>query len=667
MRTPRLSALLSEVERQDRYLAELPAKYNFPLFDGRLAVESQRKSGYKDTARAAREIVDNAVEAGAKNVRILLDKAGEAAGREKGARRDGVVNVAFIDDGPGMRPRMIRAALAWGGGTHGKEPGRIGRFGFGLPNSSINQTRRVEVYSKTADAKGWSMAALDINEGKVPEHGLVRIEPESEDVELPDFVQKYLEKKKIELKSGTIVVWVRPDRLTYRTAGMLANLMREDFGVTYRFLLDEFALFVEDESIQKVDPLFLMKDAMFYLPPESGGATCPFEKALAVKFYRDPVTGAQHLAWLRSKEDLAEAKKELAAASKKAVEEGRKEPHLVIGTMHVRVARFGTYGFAFGATRDPDKKPLDEHSKKRFAIRKSRRGMAFVRGGREIDTLHVFPSEQQLGDWPLLQSYAYHWGVEVSFDAVLDDAFGVGHDKQSVRPIEDFWRVLHDAEVDAALRQEQRQQGKLRETEKNKRAARELADSENSAAMQSAALASDATGARPLPEEEQEKARARVREVAHERAKQEGTTVDQAEKAIEAEAQRCPFALGHFDDESGPFFKPDLGNGLQKVVLINRKHPFFEVFYSHLVLRQDARSKGAVDVMLAALADYELTATGSARNIVQYLRENHLSNFLKVGLRQFGEIGPAPVTTGADDKREGGDEDDEEDEEEAAE
>ena len=129
--------LLSEIERQQAVLAELPSDYEFPLFDGRQAIESQRKSGYKNTARAAREIVDNAYEAGAKNVHIVFKRPGEDK-RAKGERRDSIAEVAFIDDGPGMVPTMARYALSWGGGTHFNDPTGIGRFGFGLLNSSIN-------------------------------------------------------------------------------------------------------------------------------------------------------------------------------------------------------------------------------------------------------------------------------------------------------------------------------------------------------------------------------------------------------------------------------------------------------------------------------------------------------------------------------------------------
>ncbi len=86
-------------------------------------------------------------------------------------------------------------------------------------------------------------------------------------------------------------------------------------------------------------------------------------------------------------------------------------------------------------------KDSDEH--KRIQIRKKRRGMSFVSAKREIDTLDVFPTlgsdkANDMGDWPVLQSYALHWGIEVRFGPKLDEVFGIGNDKQTVSPIEDF-------------------------------------------------------------------------------------------------------------------------------------------------------------------------------------------------------------------------------------
>lgn len=59
--------LLTEIERQNKYLDQLPESFTFPLFNSKKALESQRQSGYRNTAAAAREIVDNAMEAQARS------------------------------------------------------------------------------------------------------------------------------------------------------------------------------------------------------------------------------------------------------------------------------------------------------------------------------------------------------------------------------------------------------------------------------------------------------------------------------------------------------------------------------------------------------------------------------------------------------------------------
>lgn len=47
--------LLTETERQKKYPRQLPEKYEFPLFNSRRALGSQRRSGYRHTAAARRK------------------------------------------------------------------------------------------------------------------------------------------------------------------------------------------------------------------------------------------------------------------------------------------------------------------------------------------------------------------------------------------------------------------------------------------------------------------------------------------------------------------------------------------------------------------------------------------------------------------------------------
>jgi hypothetical protein len=113
------------VERQQKYLARLPDNYAFPLFNASQALESQRRSGYRNTAAAAREIVDNAMEAGASRVDICFARPKQLKAHQ---RAESINAVAFIDNGSGMIPKMAQYALSWGSGTHFDEPSFIGKW-----------------------------------------------------------------------------------------------------------------------------------------------------------------------------------------------------------------------------------------------------------------------------------------------------------------------------------------------------------------------------------------------------------------------------------------------------------------------------------------------------------------------------------------------------------
>lgn len=606
--------MLTELQRQDEYVRELPEDYEFPLFSGRQAVESQRKSGYKTTAHAAREIVDNAIEAGASNVWIALGRV-SADKREKYERKDAVSALAFIDDGPGMRPKMARFALSWGGGTHTRDPSFIAKFGFGLPNSSINQTRRVEVYTKTIEDAGWIRAVLDINE--VPPFGLMQIgEPVA--AKLPAFVSEFIDRKGLTLRSGTVVVWQKPDRLTYAQATVLKQHLKHDFGVVYRYLLDRVRLNIEDDLVKKVDPLFLTTDALFYLPPDKGGAACQFERSIAVKYWRDETTGTPHLDRLNSAADI---------------EAAREDAGVTVGTIQVRIARF-PYGFVLG-----EAKHKGTEAYKRFEIRKSRRGMSFVRAGREIETVDVFPTSASdeasgLGSWPTLQSYALHWGLEVKFGPELDEAFGIGNDKQTVRPIEDFWRVMKEAEVDRAVREEEAHQREIRDRDKAEKGAQEAASPEKpNPATEAAAQAEEVVGPSKLPEERKQEAQKELESAVETRSQSTGESLEEATKAIEEEARRKRYAIEFFESEGGVFYVPSFGTGLQRVARINKCHPFFQFFYGRLAALPDPRPRQVVDLMLLALAQAELKAEGVKRTTYEHEREREWSPFLGNALK----------------------------------
>ena len=617
--------LLTEIERQEKYLSKLPDDFEFPLFNAAQALESQRRSGYRNTAAAAREIVDNAMEAGATRVDVCIAKPKQL---KQYQRTESISAIAFIDNGSGMLPKMARYALSWGSGTHFDDPAFIGKFGFGLPNASINQTKEVEVYTRTEAGAPITKAKLDVRE--VKQHGLQTI-GEPVEATLPEFVQAYLDKQGLPFDHGTVVVWVEPDRLTYRTASTMREHLLDDFGVTYRYLLDRASIYIDGKKVEAVDPLFLTPGARYFVEQEKGGAVQSAEWNIAVKYALDPESGQMALTKVNEEVELDTS-----------------DPNVVaIGAIYVRVSRF-PYGFA---EHKDGKAESDAH--RRFEIRKSRRGMSFVRAKREIETVDVFPKSLRdqakgLGDWPLLQSYAYHWGVEVRFEPALDEVFGITNDKQTVRPIEDLWRLFASKEVgiDAQLGREQTHQRKMRKVESDKRKAADARPTDAPTPGESAAARADnVAGQRPrVADRDKANVRDAFEAEAKRRSKVDKVSVDAARKALEDEAKKRPYVVDFFDEARGPFYKPEWRHGTQVAVLINRQHAFFQSLYGPLLKSTNvAQAKHALDVLLIALARAELNIDDEQAALwYETQRERHWSSFLNDAYRSLQQS-MAPV------------------------
>ncbi|MBY3271363.1 MULTISPECIES: ATP-binding protein [Rhizobium] len=602
--------LLTEIERQQKYLSLLPDDFSFPLFNAAQALESQRRSGYRNTASASREIIDNAIEAGANRIDVCFARPVRHKAHQ---RAESISAIAFIDNGSGMIPKMAQYALSWGASTHFDDPHFIGKFGFGLPNASINQTRLVEVYTRVAGQPTITKAWLDTRD--VRKHGLQTI-PEPTEAELPSFVQAYLDKQGLAFEHGTIVVWVEPDRISYRTPSTMREHLMDDFGVAYRYLLDRVAIHVEGTKVEPVDPLFLTPDARYFLPSDKGGAILSADWHIPVKYARNPDNGHVELTRVDDMSELREDDPNLEAA----------------GAIHVRVSRL-PYGFA----KDSGGGKAETDAHRRFEIRKGRRGMSFVRAGREIETVDVFPKSikdqaKGLGNWPLLQSYAYHWGVEVRFEPQLDEVFGITNDKQTVRPIEDLWRLLSSEGVDAALGREQVYQRTTRKEEKQKQRLADARKADRQTRAENAAARADSVvGHGPkISEHVKGQVRKEFDAEARKKAKVDQISLENARRALEEEAKRRPYIIDFYDEQRGPFYKPEWSYGTQVAVRINRLHPFFQALYAPLLKLDNAdEAKQALDLLLIALARTELDATDEEASLwYETQRERKWSPFL---------------------------------------
>jgi hypothetical protein len=203
-------------------------------------IQATRDSGYKGTGSAISELVDNSLQAEATRVIVLIDC--------DPASSDGALRVQVADNGNGMDSATLRQALRFGGSTRFNDRSGLGRYGMGLPNSSLSQARRLEVctWRSPRTVIGTYLDVDEIASGKV-----TRI-PDPVHASLPGIASQFKN------KSGTVVTWTRCDRLDFRKPTTIASRLRTFLGRVFRdFIWSGVTISVNGEKIEAIDPLFV--------------------------------------------------------------------------------------------------------------------------------------------------------------------------------------------------------------------------------------------------------------------------------------------------------------------------------------------------------------------------------------------------------------------------
>jgi hypothetical protein len=376
---------------QREYIEKLEAdEFGWDILVGDAFVRGMRDIGYKSTSFAIAEIVDNAMQASAERIDIVFGLSGSKPSQ-----------IAIIDDGHGMEPKMVRASLVWGAGTRADSRDGFGKYGYGLPSASVSQCHRVTVYSKTPDGE-WHSAYLDIDEIKDGDWTKGnRIEmPEEKQEQPPAFVVDFLKKEKRwpDFAHGTVVVWDGLDRVHPKLRDGLKSTLITNLGVVYRNYLVNTPMTVDGDAVEPCDPLFLTEGFRYYELDEDR----PTELNPAVVEVKDKGTDQ------------------------------------VLGKMRVRYARMPATFF-----RKPEAKHTNRPGKagmnERLEIADANNGIIFMRNGRQIDVLRPPRSFGSIN-----ATTDRFWGVEVDFDATLDEMFSITTSKQQVRPEDRVWDMLKD-------------------------------------------------------------------------------------------------------------------------------------------------------------------------------------------------------------------------------
>ena len=328
---------------------------NFSIIALDKFIQATRDSGYKGTASAISEIVDNSLQANARRIKINLKNvlhSGEPS-----------IEVSILDDGAGMDAFELRTALRFGGSSRFNDRAGLGRYGMGLPNSSLSQAQRLEVYTWREGSKSAIFSYLDLNEIAAGEVDEVPEPKSAEDFIIED----------VDFYSGTLVTWRHCDRLDNKRVSTLSRKLDAVLGRKFRhFIWRGVSITINGEPVEAFDPLYLNSEAKF----------CGAKVFTDQRYEISAGSGDQKTGFVRVK------------FSELPVESWGK---------------------------------LKNDEKRARGITKGA-GVSVVRCGREVDYGWFFFGDKRK------ENYDDWWRCELEFDPVLDEAFGITHTKQQIRP-----------------------------------------------------------------------------------------------------------------------------------------------------------------------------------------------------------------------------------------
>lgn len=378
-----------------------------------LAIKAMRDSGYRDAAHAVAELIDNSIQAGQEknlahtDIEVLcIDRVDFVQKRQR--RR--IDSLAVLDNASGMDRETLRIALQFGNGTH-LDPGLqegIGKFGMGLPNASISQCRRVDVWT-WRDGRCWH-SHLDVDEIQA---GAMTEVPEPQEGSIPRIWHTAARQKIGD--HGTLIVWSRLDRVRWKSSKALLENSEAVVGRMYRYVISngsatirlasfelngESPVAIESWDVRPNDPLYLMTNTSAPAPYDRSPAfDLVLEETVPVKYDRE-----DHVIMLR-----------FSVTKPGPREEG------------------GSTAIGHDAAKN--------------------QGVSVVRAHREIEMNRTFDDRSDTRErW---------WGVEVLFEPALDEVFGVTNNKQEATA---FYQMSLDQDAELLELTPQQYREQLAET-----------------------------------------------------------------------------------------------------------------------------------------------------------------------------------------------------------
>lgn len=379
-------------------------------------IDALKSSGYKSTYNAISEIVDNSIDAHAKNVFIIGEQKLMCTDSVSEKR---IASFAFLDDGDGMNVEKLSKCLSIG--YSDKDHNGMGRFGVGLPQASVFVCNRVEVYSWQNGIENCMRTHLDIDE--IRDLDLNELDS-PEEATIPEEYRCYIKWKQDDRQynfseHGTLVIWTKCTRVDHKKWNTCVSHMSEDLGRKYRYFLQNGSVQIamcervskSFETILPNDPLYLMTPSQECLKNsiiESNFISKPYNPA-------DGYTECMFEPFQNADGDFSEIDYPITY---------EKDGSAITKTIKIKfsVVKEKYYSQpALGSTQKPGTYPYGKTTKIKNNV-----GISIVRQGREIDF-------STFGFFGIYNVPEFRWwGCEISFDSELDEVFGISNNKQYV-------------------------------------------------------------------------------------------------------------------------------------------------------------------------------------------------------------------------------------------
>jgi hypothetical protein len=399
-------------------------------------IEKMRSSDYQSTSYAFAELIDNSFDAEATKVKIICIEKRDSQNKRY------IDEILFSDNGNGMDDETLNNCLTFAYGTNEDleevvRRKKIGKFGMGLPNSSISQCKSVEVFSKTPFTV-WRSKRLIIKD--LLDNNSTELD-DFEEKSLPDYFSSV--GAIIDNSKGTIVSWKDcdsldrqySDTLFKRAEGILGRLFRYHLASGCNIDLIVYLHNANNSSYIEQSPRTIILNDPLFLTPNAY-----ITKFLKEESARDETIEDERLdpATYYSKFVAGLAPGESIPTSEKLEEQSY---------IHKFEWKGKEYFFRFKtsyAKKDIQKPGINQGGRTKvgsvYGEKMKDGNIYFTRHQREISFGHYnfYVITAENNRW---------WTVEVDFDADADELMGVSNTKQGIKftkTIEEDASVIFD-------------------------------------------------------------------------------------------------------------------------------------------------------------------------------------------------------------------------------